>query len=85
MHHKKEMDSETGKPEMIIDYNKTKGGVDEVDKKCSNYSTSRRTRRWPMAIFYRLIDISGINSYVLYNDCDNSKKIISTSIETPDL
>lgn len=74
MHHKKETDIETGKPAMIIDYNKTKGGVDEVDKKCSNYSTSRRTRRWPMAIFYRLVDISGINCYVLYNDCDNTEK-----------
>lgn len=73
MHHKKETDEETGKPAMIIDYNKTKGGVDEVDKKCSNYSSSRRTQRWPMAIFYRIIDMCGINLYVLYEDCENTK------------
>lgn len=75
MNHQKETDTETGKPAIIIDYNKTKGGVDEVDKKCSNYSSSRRTRRWPMAIFYRLVDISGINAFVLFNDCDNTENI----------
>lgn len=75
MHHTKEIDVDTGKPSLIIDYNKTKGGVDEVDKKCSNYGSSRRTRRWPMAIFFRLIDMSGINSYILYNDCENTKMV----------
>lgn len=71
MHHNKETDVATNKPIMIIDYNKTKGGVDEVDKKCSNYSCSRRTRRWPMVLFYRLVDLSGVNTYVLYNKCTN--------------
>ncbi|GBP12719.1 Zinc finger BED domain-containing protein 1 [Eumeta japonica] len=71
MHHTKETDVLTNKPIMITDYNKTKGGVDEVAKKCSNYSCSRRTRRWPMVLFYRLIDLSGLNSYVLYNKCTN--------------
>ncbi|KAH9632636.1 hypothetical protein HF086_004754 [Spodoptera exigua] len=75
MHHIKETDSATNKPIMIIDYNKTKGGVDEVDKKCSNYSCSRRTRRWPMTLFYRLIDMSGVNAYVLYNKCNNKSNI----------
>lgn len=75
MHHKKETDDVTGKPAMIIDYNKNKGGVDEVDKKCSNYSCSRRTRRWPMVLFYRLMDMSGVNAYVLYNKCNNVKKL----------
>lgn len=55
-----------GLPEIIKFYNQTKGGVDALDMKCSNYSSSRRTRRWPLAIFYRLLDICSNNSFVLY-------------------
>lgn len=51
---------------MIADYNHTKGGVDEIDKKCSIYSCRRKTRRWPMAVFQRILDMAGINSFVLY-------------------
>lgn len=75
MHHSKETDVVTNKPIMITEYNKTKGGVDEVDKKCSIYSCSRRTRRWPMALFYRLVDLSGVNTYVLYNRCTDTVKM----------
>ena len=42
MHHKEEDDQLTLKPAMIADYNNTKGGVDELDKKCSIYSSGRR-------------------------------------------
>lgn len=37
------------------------------------YSTGRRTRRWPFEIFYRLLDISSLNLYVLYNSFKNNK------------
>lgn len=67
MHHNNVIDSDTNKPEIIMYYNSTKGGVDEADKKCSIYSSSRRTRRWPMVLFYRVLDLSGMNSYILHN------------------
>ncbi|CAH4034405.1 unnamed protein product [Pieris brassicae] len=57
MHHGKIIDEDTKKPEIILYYNTTKGGVDEADKKCSIFSSSRRTRRWPMVIFYRTVDL----------------------------
>lgn len=66
MHHSKEIDPETQKPEIIALYNRTKGGVDSLDEKCTVYSCSRRTRRWPMAIFYRLLDMSTVNAFILY-------------------
>lgn len=69
MHHREEIDVQSGKPAIIADYNNTKGGVDELDKKCSIYSSNRRTRRWPLAIFYRLLDISAANAYVIYQSC----------------
>ncbi|KAI8420457.1 hypothetical protein MSG28_008945 [Choristoneura fumiferana] len=72
-HHVKSSDEITNKPTMIMDYNHTKGGVDEIDKKCSVYSSSRKTRRWPMTIFYRILDLAGTNAYVLYKGCLGTK------------
>lgn len=48
-------------------YNKTKSGVDVLDEMCATYSTSRKTRRWPLVIFFRLLVIAGINSMVIYS------------------
>ncbi|CAH2086577.1 unnamed protein product [Euphydryas editha] len=52
MHHASNVDEASKKPEIILFYNETKFGVDLVDQRCSNYLTGRRTRRWPLAIFY---------------------------------
>lgn len=64
MHDTNEIDNETGKPIVIMDYNATKSGVDTVDQKCANYSTKRKTRRWPMAVFYRFLDMNGVDAHV---------------------
>nr|CAI5870253.1 unnamed protein product [Callosobruchus analis] len=45
LHHDDRIDLESGKPDMIIDYNGTKGGVDTLDKMCAAYNCSRNTRR----------------------------------------
>ncbi|UYV70295.1 hypothetical protein LAZ67_7002440 [Cordylochernes scorpioides] len=55
------------KPDIIMDYNLTKGGVDTIDQMVSNFSTSRRSRRWPLALFYALLDITALNSYIIFN------------------
>ncbi|UYV74826.1 hypothetical protein LAZ67_12001147 [Cordylochernes scorpioides] len=31
------------------------------------FSTSRRSRRWPLALFYALLDITALNSYIIFN------------------
>lgn len=66
MHHQEHMDAVNGKPEIISLYNATKAGVDILDMKCSNYCANRRTRRWPLAIFYHLIAVSCCNAHTLY-------------------
>lgn len=65
MHQMPDVDDVTKKPEMILLYNRTKIGVDLLDQRCSNYTTARRTRRWPLAVFYRMLDISASNCYVV--------------------
>jgi hypothetical protein len=66
MHHDNTVGDDTKKPEIILYYNRTKAGVDALDEKCANYSTSRRSRRWPMAIFHCILNISRVNSRVIY-------------------
>lgn len=61
------------KPHMIEFYNKTKGGVDTFDQMCSVMSCNRKTNRWPMCIFYAMINISCINAYVIY--CHNASTL----------
>lgn len=65
-HHEKSIDHEKKKPEMITFYNKTKCGVNVLDMKCAIYSSGRRTRRWPQAVFYRMVNIASSNCFILY-------------------
>lgn len=67
------------KPTMVEFYNSTKGGVDTFDQMCSIMSCSRKTNRWPMCLFYGMINMAIINSYIIYshNVLDNKKKPLS--------
>ncbi|UYV67442.1 hypothetical protein LAZ67_5000618 [Cordylochernes scorpioides] len=67
MHHDNKCDKTTGKPDIIMDYNLTKGSVDTIEQMVSNFSTSCRSRRWPLALFYALLDITALNSYIIFN------------------
>nr|XP_023012890.1 piggyBac transposable element-derived protein 4-like [Leptinotarsa decemlineata] len=66
MHDNDSVDVETGKPEIILDYNRIKGGVDTVDQKCNAFSVFRRTKRWPFATFMAFLNVAEINAYILY-------------------
>lgn len=69
MHYDNTIDDSTGenqKPHIITFYNKTKGGVDVVDRMCSNYSVGRASNRWPLTMFFFLLDVVGINSHIIY-------------------
>lgn len=65
MHENGDQPNSTNLPEIIQFYNSTKGGVDTLDQLCHTYSTGRKTRRWPLCLFYNLLDIVGYNSMVL--------------------
>jgi len=52
MHHDKTVSNkEHRKPEIILFYNSTKGGVDTIDQMVRYYSCRIKTRRWPLAFF----------------------------------
>lgn len=67
MHFDNAVDQETGKPEIILDYNRTKGGTDTFDQLCHTYSVSRKTRRWPLRFFFGILDQCGVNAKVLFS------------------
>lgn len=54
-----------GKPEMILDYSATKGGMDSLDKVTVSYSCKRRTAHWPLAIFYNTVDVLAYNAFII--------------------
>lgn len=63
MHNDDATDEDTSKRDMILDYNISKGGVGSVDKLCAAYNCARTTKKWPMVIFYALLNVAGINSF----------------------
>lgn len=55
--------SQKKKPQVILYSNKMKGGVDTMNRKVSNYTCQRRTRRWPMVLWYNMLDVATLNVY----------------------
>ena len=72
------INEDKGKPEIIHFYNSTKGAVDTVDQMCSNICANRKTKRWPMCVFYDMLNLSAINAYAISvsNSFRNKKKPI---------
>ncbi|XP_011699423.1 PREDICTED: piggyBac transposable element-derived protein 4-like [Wasmannia auropunctata] len=66
-------DDEKKKPHMITYYNKYKSGVDTMDQMVSRYTTHRRTARWPLAIFFNILDVAALAAYIIYYE--NNKMI----------
>ena len=65
-------------PETVLFYNQTKVGVDVLDQMSKLYSVKAASRRWPVHIFYNVIDMVLINSYVIYKAV--CKSIISRKV-----
>lgn len=66
MHHDIVTSGIKNKPEMILFYNKTKSGVDVMDKLLGQYTTHRKTKRWPVALFYNMLNIAALAAYIIY-------------------
>lgn len=53
------------KPEMILEYNKTKYGFDKFDE-ITKSTCIRATSRWTMNVLYNILDMTCYNSYIAY-------------------
>lgn len=68
MHNDNTVSGPDNKPEIILYYNKTKGGVDTMDKMLSQYSTKRATYRWPLALFFNLLDTAALAAFIIFEE-----------------
>jgi len=67
LHNKKDVTSDIDKmPRIFLDNNKTKGGVDSVDKKITCYTCKRKTNMWPVVMFSNILDISANKIHLYY-------------------
>lgn len=69
LHHNAEIDESTGekkKPEINTFYNTTKGGVDVADELSATYDVSRNSKKWPLTVFYAMLNMAGINAYIIH-------------------
>ncbi|XP_072378647.1 uncharacterized protein [Diabrotica undecimpunctata] len=82
VHHSIEVDAYNGLPEINSFYNLTKEGIDAMDEKCVKYSCRRRICRWPMAIFYKIVDVCGVNSYIMFTSIPENNWTRFKFIET---
>ncbi|GFN85445.1 PiggyBac transposable element-derived 3-like protein [Plakobranchus ocellatus] len=78
MHDNNDVDesSPKPKPEAVKYCNKTKDTVDTLDHMRYSISTIRKTRRWPMLIFYNLLDTVAIAAFVSYKEIFQDGKLV---------
>ena len=61
------------KPLVIHFYNQTKIGVDVFDQMVRLYTTHAATRRLPMAVWTNILDMAGLNSWILFRKTSGSR------------
>ena len=65
---------EVKQPIAIKDYNKYMGGVDRSDQLINKYHGLRKTNKFWKTLFLHMIDISRVNSYIVFNDWRSKNK-----------
>jgi len=48
-------------------YNKSKVGVDALDQMARYRTCKSSSRRWPVAVFYNILDCACFNSFIIYS------------------
>jgi len=63
---------------VILDYTAKMGALDRADHMCTSYSFARMSVKWWRKTFYWLIEVSVVNSFILYiNQSQSGGKQIS--------
>lgn len=53
-------------PETVSHYNKIKFAVDMTDQTARKYTTKSKSCRWPLQVFFNILELAGINAWILY-------------------
>jgi len=61
------------KTQIVMDYNYHMGYVDKGDRMVNSSSIRRRTFKWMKKLFFHLLDLAILNSYILHSSCGGKK------------
>jgi len=75
MHQDMVVDEATSKPDIILFYSQTKGGVDTCDQMVKSMTVKRKTNRWPLAVFYRIVDFACLNSFIVWRTVKTKENV----------
>jgi len=64
---KNNVEEQFRKPVAICDYNKHMGGVDVSNQYISPYSFIRKSKKWWRKMFFWLLEVAVVNTFILYN------------------
>jgi len=56
-------------PHIVERYNRHMGYVDNSDRMTNSYSMSQRNFKWTMKLFFHLLDLTVLNSWILLSSC----------------
>lgn len=81
------------KPECVLAYNRGMGGVDRSDQRASTYRSVRKSVKWYKKLFFYIMDMCVVNSYLVHNEVGGPKcsllefrmKLVSNLIESATL
>ena len=59
---------EVKQPQAVFDYNQFMGGVDKSDQIIGTYNVLMKCVRWWKTIFFHIVDIAIVNSYLLFTE-----------------
>ena len=61
------------KPLIVEEYNHHMGYVYKSDRMANNYTISRRSFKWTKKLFFHLLNVAILNSYILLSSCGRKK------------
>ena len=61
------------KPAIVADYNRHMGHVDNAYRMTNSYTASRQTWKWTIKLFFHLLGLAIVNSYILLSSCGGKK------------
>lgn len=69
MHHYARIPDEANiqhKPDILLYYNETKSGVDNLDHLLRLYSCKRKVNRWPVCLFFNMLNCAAFAAYFVW-------------------
>ena len=63
----------TIRPAIVADFNRHMGHADNAGRMANSFTGRRRTWKWTKKLFFHLLDLAIVNSYILLSSCGGKK------------